>query len=294
MSEGAPPLGGSFDRYLANRAPLLLWSTPAARASATNRTVGVGLCCLSGALVLVGLATVGPAGFAFGIGPAIGGLANLALSNAWRRRARKTAGDTRLSDPQWKFLHGLVTHVLGPSYPFRTSYLGYYPASNTWNGWRQAPKAKQTGLPMPNVHSAREALDPRVYDLMESAAQQFNRIQACLVQASSEEGVPLREAPQLQVAADQAMLDAISIASAMQEYPENIESLRPSVEACISALTEAANLVISLTAAKGLTAPPKQAALLRGMLDDLRIESQARIELSETVAAPQRLRVSDP
>jgi len=282
MNEPAP-LGGSFDRYLANRAPLLLWSTPAARASATNRMVGIGLCCLSGALVLVGLATVGPAGFAFGIGPAIGGMANLALSNAWRSRARKTAGDTRLSDPQWKFLHGLVTHVLGPSYPFRSSYLGYYPTSNTWNGWRQAPKAKSADPPVPSARSVREVLDPRVYDLMEAAARQFNLIQACLVQAASDEGTPLREAPQLQVAADQAMLDALAIASAMQEYPENIESLRPFVEACISALTEAANLVASLTAAKGLTAPPKQAALLRGMLDDLRIENQARMELSETV-----------
>jgi len=289
MSEAAPPSGGSFDRYLTNRAPLLLWSTPAARASATNRAVGIGLCCLSAALVLVGLATVGPTGFAFGIGPAIGGMANLALSNAWRSRARKTAGDTRLSDPQWKFLHELVTHVLGPSYPFRSSHMGYYPASNTWNGWRQAPKAKQAGPPSLGERSAREILDPRVYDLMEAAAQQFNLIQACLVQAASGEGEPLREAPQLQVAADQAMLDALAIASAMQEYPENIESLRPSAEACISALTEAANLVSSLTTAKGLTAPRKQAALLRGMLDDLRIENQARTELNETVDQQQRL-----
>ena len=48
-------------------------------------------------------------------------------------------------------------------------------------------------------------------------------------------------------------------------------------------------LVTSLTAAKGLTAAPKQAALLRGMLDDLRIENQARMELSETVEQQQRL-----
>ena len=289
MSDSMPSPGGSFDRYLANRAPLLLWSTPAARASATNRMVGIGLCCLSGAMMLVGLATVGVLGFAFGIGPAIGGIANLAVSNAWRNRARKTAGDTRLSDPQWKFLHGLVTHVLGPSYPFRSSYLGYYPANNTWTGWRLAPKAKSPNQPATIAQSAREVLAPRVYDLMESAANQFNVIQACLAQAASDDGVPLREAPQLQVAADQAMLDALALASAMQEYPENIETLRPSVEACISALTEAANLVTSLTSAKGLGSPPKQAALLRGMLDDLRIENQARIELSETVEQQQKL-----
>lgn len=289
MSEPVSPLGGSFDRYLANRAPMLLWSTPAARASATNRSVGLGLCGLSAALVLVGLATVGPVGFAFGIGPAIGGLANLTLSNAWRSRARKTAGDTRLSDQQWKFLHGLVTHVLGPSYPFRASYLGYYPASNTWHGWRQAPKSKRTDAQVSVAHSAREVLEPRVYDLMEAAAQQFNLIQACLVQAATEEGVPFRDAPHLQVAADQAMLDALAIASAMQEYPENIERLRPSIGACISALTEAAHLVASLTAAKGLAAPPQQAALLRGMLDELRIESQARLEYSEAVEESQRL-----
>jgi hypothetical protein len=124
---------------------------------------------------------------------------------------------------------------------------------------------------------------------MEAAAKQFNIIQACLAHAASAEGTPIREAPQLQVAADQAMLDALAIASSMQDYPENIESLRPGVDACISALTEAANLVASLTAAKGLTAAPKQAALLRGMLDDLRIENQARTELSETVAEQQRL-----
>ena len=289
MSETKPSVSGSFDRYLANRAPLLLWSTPAARASATNHSVGIGLCCLSVALVTVGLATVGVTGFAFGIGPAIGGVANLALSNAWKTRARKTAGDTRLSDPQWKFLHGLVTHVLGPSYPFRSSFLGYYPASNSWNGWRQAPKSKSASLPGPIGHSASEVMDPRVYQLMEAAAQQFNVIQACLGQSVSEEGVPLREAPQLQVAADQAMLDALAIASAMEEYPENIERLRPSVEACIAALTEAANLVTSLTSAKGLTNPPKQAALLRGMLDDLRIENQARMELSETAEQHQKL-----
>jgi hypothetical protein len=289
VSEPGLPLGGSFDRYLANRAPLLLWSTPAARASAANHAVGIGLCCLSAALILVGLATVGLVGFAFGIGPAIGGIANLAVSKAWRNRARKTAGDTRLSDPQWKFLHELVTHVLGSSYPFRTSYLGYYPASNTWNGWRQAPKVKSAGMLATGGHSARELLDPRVFDLMEAAAQQFNLIQACLVHSVSEQRMPLREAPQLQVAADQAMLDALAVASAMQEYPENIESLRPSAEACISALTEAANLVTSLTSAKGLNAPPKQAALLRGMLDDLRIESQARMELNETVEQQQRL-----
>lgn len=289
MSESTPSQGGSFDRYLANRAPLLLWSTPAARASATNRMVGIGLCCLSVAMMLVGLATVGVIGFAFGIGPAIGGIANLAVSNAWKNRARKTAGDTRLSDPQWKFLHGLVTHVLGPSYPFRSSYLGYYPVNNTWSGWRQAPKAKTSNQQVPVAQSAREVLEPRVYEFMEAAAQQFNLIQACLIHAASEDGIPLREAPQLQVAADQAMLDALAIASAMQEYPENIETLRPGIEACISALTEAANLVTSLTSAKGLASPPKQAALLRGMLDDLRIENQARIELRETVEQQQKL-----
>ena len=289
MSESTPSQGGSFDRYLANRAPLLLWSTPAARASATNRMVGIGLCCLSAALVVVGMATVGAVGIAFGIGPAIGGLANLTLSNAWKNRARKTSGETRLSDTQWKFLHGLVTHVLGPSYPFRSSYLGYYPVNNTWSGWRQAPKVKTASLAVPIAQSAREMLDPRVYDFMESAAQQFNVIQACLAQAAENDGVPLREAPQLQVAADQAMLDALAIASAMQEYPENIETLKPGIEACIDALTEAAKLVTSLTSAQGLASPPKQAALLRGMLDDLRIENQARIELSETVEQQQTL-----
>jgi hypothetical protein len=239
--------------------------------------------------VLVGLATVGPVGFAFGIGPAIGGIANLAVSNAWRSRARKTAGDTRLSDVQWKFLHGLVTHVLGPSYPFRSSYLGYYPASNTWHGWRQAPKAKPGDAGVPAARSAREILDPRVYALMEAAAQQFNRIQACLFQADRDEELPLRDAPQLQVAADQAMLDALAIADVMQRFPENIDRLTPSVEACTAALTEAANLVASLTAAKGLSAPPKEAALLRSMLDDLRIESQARLEFSEAVEQEQKL-----
>ncbi len=283
MSEPVTPLGGSFDRYLVNRAPLLLWSTPAARASATNRSVGIGLCCLSAALVVVGLATVGVLGLAFGIGPAIGGVANLLISSAWRNRARKTAGDTSLSDAQWTFLHGLVTHALGPSYPFRASYLGYYPVSNSWSGWKLTPKAKPGDIHSASARSAREILDPRVYDLLEAAAKQFNLIQACLAQATSTEGTPLREAPQLQVAADQAMLDALMVASAMQDYPENIERLRPSAEACISALTEAANLVASLATAKTLTAAPQQAALLRGMLDDLRIESQARTELSETV-----------
>lgn len=284
MSDESVLGGSSFDRYLANRAPTLLWSTPAARASVINTNVGYGLLGLSALLTGIGLIFVGIQGFAMGIGPAIGGVINVLVGRAWRTRAKRTAGDTQIPDPVWTFLHGLTMHVLGPAYPFRTSYLGHYPVSNSWSGWRPTPRVSASAVSAPANRSAREMLDPRVFDLLEAAAKQFNRVQGH-VHTSEAGGAKPSEAPRIQVAADQAMIDALSIAATMQQFPENIESLRPSLEACTTALNEAADLVATISTSTAQAAQPKeQATMLRGMIEDLRIEALARTELSEAPA----------
>ena len=243
-----------------------------------NRYVGLGLFALSGGLVVVGLLTVGWAGVAFGVGPVIGAVANIVVSNAWKSRARKTAGDTRLSGPLWDFLNGLVKHSLGPSYAFGMSFGHYYPVANSASGWRVAPKAPPAAI---STHrSAREILDPRVFELLDAAAWQFNRVQGYLAHTAASEASPAREASRLQVAADQAMIDALTVAQTMQQFPENIDTLRPSIEACTAALKEAADLVGTMAEAKVAPAPKEQATLLRGMLEDLRIENLARSELN--------------
>jgi len=274
---------GSFDRYLANRAPSLLWSTTATRASAINTRVGYGLFGLSGVVALISYFAGGPLGLACGIGPIIGGSANLMIGNAWRKRAKRNSGETQVSPDVWKFLHGLATHVLGPNYAYRASNLGFYPVSNGWNGLRQTPKASATtAVGITGARSASEVLDPRVFEMMNEVAHQFNRVHGYLSMPSQPESNLGRDGLRIQVAADQAMIDALSIASTMQQFPENIESIRPSLDACTTALREAADLLANITSPKGAAIQPhSQATMLRGMLDDLRIESLARTELQE-------------
>lgn len=283
MGEELTQEGGSFDRYLANRAPSLLWSTTAARASVINSAVGVGLVALSVIVCLIAMVFVGAKGLAFGIGPLIGGVINLSIGYAWRRRAKRNSGDTQVSPDIWKFLHGLATHVLGPYYAYRASNLGYYPVSNSWNGWRQAPKGNVNATAGAiNAKSAREVLDPRVYELMDTVAYQFNRVHGYLSLPAQPGSSLAREGQQIQVAADQAMVDALSIACTMQQFPENIESLRSSMETCIYALREAAELLGKITSPTGSAIQPiAQASMLRGMLDELRIDSLSRAELQD-------------
>ena len=290
MSEDLNQTTSSFDRYLANRAPSLLWSTTAARASVINTRVGYGLVAFSTVMCTIGVAYEGVVGLAFGMGPMIGGVVNIAIGSAWRNRAKRNAGNTEVPTQVWTFLHGLATHVLGPSYPSRASNLGYYPVSNTWNGWRLTPKAafahSTSAIVPPGAKSAREILNPKVFEMMEEVAKHFNRVNGYLTNPSISPGSLPREAARIQVAADQAMIDALAIACSMHQFPENIESMRPSLEACTAALKEAADLVSSMQLPKALEpVPQEQAALLRGMLEDLRVESQARSELNE----PDRL-----
>jgi len=233
--------------------------------------------------MVISLAAAGPLGLCFGIGPAIGGAANLWIGTAWKNKAQRTAGDTKVSEPVWKFIHGLAQHVLGPSYPFRAANLGYYPVSTSWNGWRQVPRLSASShsstVATTGPKSAREVLHPQVFELMDEAATQFNRVHGYL---SHPAAATIRDGFRIQIAADQAMVDAVSIGCTMQQFPENIESMRPSVTACIQALKEAADLVASIVATEApAVVHQEQAVLLRGMLDDLRIESQARTELNQ-------------
>jgi hypothetical protein len=178
----------------------------------------------------------------------------------------------------------LAEHVLGPSYPFRASNLGYYPVSDAWNGWRLAPRAsaKSTDLATTGRRSAREVLDSRVFEMMETVAYQYNRVHGYLSQPVRPGSSLPSDASRIQVAADQAMIDALSIARSMQQFPENIDALRPSMEVCANALQEAADLVRSIAGTKGVAAPlHEQAVLLRGVLEDLRIENSARSELGQ-------------
>ena len=284
MSEETNQDGTSFDRYLANRAPSLLWSTNAARASVINSGIGLGLIGLAVVITVIGVLTEGASGLAFGIGPALGGVINVIVGRTWRIKARKNAGETQVPTEVWKFLHGLAEHVLGPSYPFRASNMGYYPVSDAWNGWRLTPRqsSEAKDLATTSRRSAREILDPRVFEMMDAVAYQYNRVHGYLSHPVRQGGALPSDAFRIQVAADQAMIDALSIARTMQQFPENIEALRPSMEVCAGALQEASDLVGSITGTKGVAAPlHEQAVLLRGVLEDLRIESWARSELNQ-------------
>lgn len=264
----------SLDRYLLNNGFRLLGVRMGPRGARFQVVFGAVLTVLS----LVG----GLLGFLYGLkvaiamsGPFIAGFVNLlvGLSVLKSLGGSPIPADVKLSPEAKSLLHSTL-NKMGK---------GLLASQERYQQYQSRPGMVMVvgvaGFSPPTFRSSKEVLTPRAFALLEEASRECNRIQACI--SGSTHASISRRAPQIATAADEGMAYVLQQAALLDKFPESGTAVETSARQQIVALREIADRLEELhTREPLLTERMESTSTVDRVLDDLRLESLARTELS--------------
>ncbi len=243
---------------------------------------------IGGGLVGVGLviALIGELnnirGMEYGaVGPYIAGFTNLVVGGfCYSKFKVHPLKDIRLSTEARSFLGDLYRQVIG------TGYEWYEQTQEThWDGsvkrhdlgrWRSKDYGSWFRA---KTHPPQELLSPELFDLLERACFQYNRI-CGLVEAAPEASPIKRFTTAAQLSADEAMAQIAHQGSMVSRYPESAAAAVQSVETRIAGLAELADRLESLQSRQPTFVDRMgSSSSLDNLLDELKLEDLARAEL---------------
>lgn len=267
----------SLDRFLLNHGPVLIGQTNFKVAARINGGIGAVFTALGLAFIGASLAT-GDAGIMAGAaGPLAAGLTNVAMALVWHAKAKQTYQPaTRLSPEAMLFVHRVMRSAFGWRYKWIDRSL--HQRAHKHGGFfdRQTGEAEQLQKP------ACQILSPQLFELLNAAAAQHNRIFGILTSSPLPNSGPIgKMKPALLQAIDETIAEVLHCAALLDKYPEGNASAVKVIQARTAALRETADRVESLVSrdlANAIEASA-EASALDAVLDDLRLCDQAQKEL---------------
>lgn len=155
-----------------------------------------------------------------------------------------------------------------PSWQTQGQWSDYSTLPNTWGPNQPAV-----------MKCSKEVLNDRAYALLEDAARECNRIQACITGSANQ--ALQRRAMDLAAASDEGMAQVLQQASLLDRFPESGQAVEASARNRIEALKEIAERLEALHVREPLlTERMGSTSTVDRVLDDLRLENLARQELS--------------
>jgi hypothetical protein len=263
----------SLDRYLLNNGSRLLGEQPG--------PAGVKLQVIFGAILTVLSLILMPLGFIYGwqvfvalLGPLLGGAINLAVGlTLYGRIRRAPVGNKVQLSPEARSLLASTLNKMG----------GRMLAWARQNGDLSTDGGiEDSGMPIwnpPALKSSKEVLNERCFGLLNEAAHECNRIQACLT--GSQDTAILRRAMIIATASDEGMAQVLQQAALLERFPESGSATEFSARRQIESLREIADRLEAMHTREPLLTDRMDASnTVDHVLDELRLESLARQELT--------------
>jgi hypothetical protein len=232
------------------------------------------------AMLCIGLLFNNPGLAGGSLGPTTSGVVNILVAFALRRRLAASGqaklnvtveAKAMLSSLAWQFLWRPSAWAWSPEF---------------WSASSAAPYAKRpggAGLVLLGMDQTLRHVPDSVLELIEQAAFQHNRIAGILETRRSE--VLDRVGAKVATASDEGILDVMHQAFLTAQYPEGSGPIQTKLASDVAQLTELGDRVETLA----LSQPTFTERLSRrsGMdevLDELRLEQSARLELGHSTA----------
>lgn len=276
----------SLDRYLLNNGHRLL-GLPTTEAGAKFQTS------FGAIFTLVSLAVM-PLSFIYGwqlavsmLGPLIAGVVNFFVGWSLLKRTRRPESARVDLSPEAK---QLLANLLKQMGGWRIAW-SQQPRSVDANPWSMLYEQRGTGAwahnpPVPNK-SSKDILNERAFALLEDAARECNRIQACI--AGGTNTAVQKRATDVAAASDEGMGHVLQQASLLDRFPESGQAVETSARQQIVALKEIADRLEALhTREPLLTDRLGSSSAMDRVLDDLRLETLARQELTHDLSEDEQ------
>lgn len=201
--------------------------------------------------------TIGPICLLVGIGLGLG------ARSAAKRLKATVPREVRLTPEAVQLILQLMHHV---GWQEAGRYGQHHAA---WNPWAQ--------------RSSSQVLDPETFQFLERAASAYNRAYAWVGKRGAQSSPALeRLSPAVEAAADEAMVVVLNHIASMKRIPESAASAAKPIEAQIAMLEELASKVEAIAGVEPtFTESLAQPSAMRSVLEQLRMEEQARQELGE-------------
>jgi hypothetical protein len=211
------------------------------------------------------IASRDPTMLMIGLGPIIGGGANLMVGAMLKRQqnqVQRLPTDVRLTPDAKNLVQRMLAGMYGRSW-----------STSNMSGLPHAQHARNPGM----TATARQVLPTEVFDLLNGAAEQANRVWGSLATlATAADPVLVRNGPNLALAADETMAGIFDLAEQIVRYPEATQLQSRVIRERTAQLKELADRVEASQAALGVAAP---VSALDSVLDELRLSQMARREL---------------
>ncbi len=285
----------SLDRYLESRAGLILGQGYWRRGLIVMSVVGVIMLLVAVFVIVTSVVTANPGMLGGAIGPSIAGIVNLLVSLKLGGRFKpqmETSAD--LTPDARTFMAELMQKVYGWPHPWGASdsRLWHEGAHGTpimrrreRRAWRRMYMRGSWGV---RQHAAKEFLTPEVFEVLDRAAFQHNRIAGTL---ASGDPTLARFAPTVKAATDQAMADMFHVAQLLDNFPESRTTASAKAEQDIAALKELADRLESMQGQGQPAITPSSASPVQAVLEELRLDQLARSELGASAGVEPRLDV---
>jgi hypothetical protein len=274
---------GSFDRFLLHRGSTFIGHASLKAAVRINGGIGTGLIALGLAFVVASFFAGDPGIAAGASGPVVGGAINLAMALSWNKRAKQLEkADTRLSPEATEFMHRLMRAAFGWRYKWmfwdngQGSYIGRGRLRHRIRELKYGTYQDQPQKP------ADQFLNPQVFQLIESASLQYNRVYGLLTSVNySPNSLVGKLKPSLMQAIEEAMATVLHHAAMLDKFPEGNASAAKIIENHTEALREAGDRVESLVSrdVESSIESVSETSALEAVLEDLRLSDQAQKEL---------------
>lgn len=159
---------------------------------------------------------------------------------------------------------------------------------------RRLRRAMQRGMTDPERTQRCEAiLTPEAFDLLESAAFEYNRILGVIDGSGQPGGAGFaRFIPEILAASDATMAELLDTAALLNRLPETAPRLEAEARSRVRELTELGGEVERLRGASlSSPVPAEDATPVRRLLEELRADQRAREELHRSWSEPEEQRI---
>jgi hypothetical protein len=266
--------GSSLERFIRARGIQLLGRGGSPVGHRVQSGVGYASLAGAGAFVVAGILTREYALDLAAIGPFLGGVVNLTISSAMKRKAGNgNHGAVQLSPEAKQLMSALLWKYVWSETPWYRSE-GWWGASGKPGVERSHRRAQGR-----RYTTRFDSIPAEALDLLESAAMNYNRVQG-LLEIRQSDTVLARLVPKVSLAAEETIADILHQTALVSKFPESSSALVKSIHERIHHLGEMADGIEKITLTE--SAFPEKLVTrtsTQEVLEELRLEQLARTEL---------------
>jgi hypothetical protein len=188
------------------------------------------------------------------------------IRNSFKRRMQQQPQTVEATPEAKALMQKLLTHLHG------------MPFSHKFRRRRYRRLMAQEIISLPKDARSKDVLRAETFALLESAAQEANRIYGMVEQTEGEADSSVKQmAPSILAAADEAMATLFHTAAQIEKFPESSAAVQAEAESQIAELRELAEQMEEICAA---AEPSVSSSRLQTVREALRAELRAREELN--------------